>query len=237
MPISLLDLVVLGVVVISAVLAMMRGFTREVLAIASWGTAAVVAYLFHPQVLPYVTPHISNKTAALAAAIGAVFLVTLVLVSLITVKISDFILDSKIGALDRTLGFMFGAARGALICVIGFAFFSWLVPTDKQPDWVKTSRSKPFLQSSGDTLMSMLPEDPEKAILQRFKKPASGDTPPAETTPARPGTPAQPPQQRSAAPPPAAPATPAAATVQGNDRRQLQNIIDTTASTGQRPAR
>ena len=236
MPISLLDIVVLGVVVISAVLAMMRGFTREVLAIASWGTAAVVAYLMHPQVLPYVTPHISNKTAALAAAIGAVFLVTLVVVSLITVKISDFILDSKIGALDRTLGFIFGAARGALICVIGFAFFSWLVPNDKQPEWVKTSRSKPFLQSSGETLMSMLPDDPEKAILQRFKKPSSGDTPPAETTPARPATPAQPTQQRSAVPP-QAPATPAAATVPSNDRRQLQNIIDTTASTGQRPAR
>lgn len=228
MPISLLDIVVLGVVVVSALLAMMRGFTREVLAIASWGTAAVVAYLLHPQVLPYVTPYLSNKTAALAAAIGVVFLVTLVLVSLVTVKISDFILDSKIGALDRTLGFIFGAARGALICVIGFAFFSWLVPADKQPEWVKTSRSKPFLQSSGESLMSMLPDDPEKAILQRFKKPATGDTPPAET-PARPG---QPPQQRSSAP-----QAPAAGTVQSTDRRQLQNMIDTTASTGQRPAR
>ncbi|MGL4323560.1 MAG: CvpA family protein [Beijerinckiaceae bacterium] len=228
MPVSLLDIVVLGVVVISAVLAMMRGFTREVLAIASWGTAAVVAYLLHPQVLPYVKPYIANDKIALPVAIGAVFLITLVLVSLITVKLSDFILDSKIGALDRTLGFIFGAARGALICVIGFAFFSWLVPADKQPEWVKTSRSKPFLESSGTTLMSMLPDDPEKAILQRFKKPGTGsDTPPAETAPARPG---QPPQQRSGvtAPP---------AAVQTADRQQLRQMLETTGSTGQKPAR
>ena len=90
MPVSLLDIVVLGVVVISAVLAMMRGFTREVLAIASWGTAAVVAYLLHPQVLPYVKPYIANDKIALPVAIGAVFLITLVLVSLITVEIVGF---------------------------------------------------------------------------------------------------------------------------------------------------
>ena len=93
MPVSYLDLVVLGVVFVSAALAMMRGFTREVLAIASWAAAAIVAYLFHPQILPYVTPYLANKMAALAVAIGIVFLTTLILVSLVTVRLSDFILD------------------------------------------------------------------------------------------------------------------------------------------------
>ena len=51
-----LDLGLIAVVLISAFLAMLRGFTREVLAIASWGAAAVAAIYLHPLVLPYVNP-------------------------------------------------------------------------------------------------------------------------------------------------------------------------------------
>jgi membrane protein required for colicin V production len=183
MPVSYLDLVVLGVIFVSAVLAMMRGFTREVLAIASWVAAAVVAYLFYKPVLPYVRQYISHEMISLAIAIGAVFIVTLIVVSLITVRVSDFILDSRIGALDRTLGFLFGAARGALICVIGFIFFGWLVPTDKQPEWVKSSKARPYLESSGNSLMALLPADPEKMIrdIQNRARTPGGTEPPSET--------------------------------------------------------
>ena len=112
LPVSALDLVVMGIVLISALLAAVRGFTREVLAIGSWIAAAAAAYALHPALLPYARDYIPNANLALAAAIAAVFLGTLVLVSFITVKVSDMILDSKIGALDRTLGFLFGRPAG-----------------------------------------------------------------------------------------------------------------------------
>ena len=119
MPVTILDLVVIGVVLISALLAAVRGFTREVLAIASWVAAAAVAWVFHPQLVPFVKQYIpassAQDTIALVAAIAALFLGTLIVVSLITARISDFVLDSRIGALDRTLGFVFGAARGLLL--------------------------------------------------------------------------------------------------------------------------
>ncbi|MGB7699881.1 MAG: CvpA family protein, partial [Methylovirgula sp.] len=63
---SYLDLGVIAIVLISAVLAMVRGFTREVLAIASWAAAAIAAIYFHPYVLPYVKPYISKDAVALA---------------------------------------------------------------------------------------------------------------------------------------------------------------------------
>ena len=126
MPVSVLDLVVLGVVLISALLAAVRGFTREVLAIVAWVTAAAAAWFLHKAALPYAEQYINNKTIALVAAIGGIFILTLIVVSVITVKISDLILDSRIGALDRTLGFVFGAGRGLLLCVIGWVFLSWL---------------------------------------------------------------------------------------------------------------
>ena len=133
MPITLLDLIVIGVMLISALLAMVRGFTREVLSIAAWVAAAAAALFLHPYVLPYLTPYIKNGTVAQLAAGGAVFIVVLIVVSFITIRISDMILDSRIGAIDRTLGFVFGAARGLLLAIVAFLFFAWLVPDRSQP--------------------------------------------------------------------------------------------------------
>ena len=205
MPVALLDLIVIGVVLLSALLAAVRGFTREVLAIASWIAAAVAALFLHAQVLPYVKPHIAHPTIALVVAIAAVFLVTLIIVSFITVQLSDLVLDSRIGAVDRSLGFIFGAARGFLICVVGFLFFNWLVKPDQQPDWVQQARTRPLLQTTGDRLVAMLPDDPESTILQKLRRPSQdGDADvPAEpeTSPQTPATGQPAPQRRSEAPP------------------------------------
>ena len=177
---SYLDLALIAVVLISGVLSLLRGFTREVLAIGSWAAAAIAAFYLHPLILPYVKPHIAKESIALAVAIGAVFLVTLVIVSMITVRISDAILDSKIGALDRSLGFIFGAARGLLLCVVAFLFFNWLVPEKTQPDWVRDAKTRPLLQSSGETLIALLPEDPLSAFQQRMKRNRDDESLPEE---------------------------------------------------------
>jgi len=190
MPVSLLDLIVLGVVLLSALLAAVRGVTREVLAIASWAIAAVAALMLHKPLLPIASQHISNPTVALVATIAVIFLVTLVIVSFITLRISDLVLDSRIGSIDRTLGFVFGVARGLLICVIAYIFFSWLVPEKMQPDWARDARLKPFLENCGKQLQSMLPEDPE-ALISKYKnrqKATEGgaEAPPAEGESAKP---------------------------------------------------
>ena len=106
---------------------------------------------------------------------GGVFLGTLLIVSIITARISDMVLDSRVGALDRTLGFLFGLARGLVIVVVAFLFFAWLVPDRSQPEWVRGAKSKIVLQNSGQWLMSMLPDDPESTILKRLKKPKPDD--------------------------------------------------------------
>ncbi len=178
---SYLDLALLGVVTVSALLSMVRGFTREILAIASWAAAAVSAYYLYPAVLPYVKPYIAKDTVATVVAVATVFFVTLIVVSIITVRLSEAILDSKVGALDRTLGFVFGAARGFLLGVVAFLFFSWLVPPKSQPAWVLNAKSKPLLQATGDEIVAMLPEDPESTFLKGLKR---EKTPPGDDIPA-----------------------------------------------------
>lgn len=181
---SYLDLAVITIVLVSGMLALLRGFTREVLAIASWVAAAVAAYYFHPMAMPYVKPYISKEELALAAAVAAVFFISLVLVSIVTVKLSDIILDSKIGALDRSLGFVFGAVRGALLAVVAFVFYSWLVPDANQPEWVRNARAKPFLQAGGEKLRELLPDDIDSIVAKIKAKKAGApgeETPPAES--------------------------------------------------------
>lgn len=167
MPITLLDGILVGFTLVSAMLAMVRGFSREILSIASWAAAAAAAFFLYPVVLPYVQPYIDNEQVAMAAAAGVVFIIALIVVTLLTMRIADFIIDSRIGALDRTLGFLYGAARGVLVVAVGLLFFNWLVGTNA-PDWITQAKSRPLLESIGQSLEDMLPDDPENSILKRL---------------------------------------------------------------------
>jgi len=180
MPITILDIILLVVMLISGLLAMIRGFMREILSIGAWGIAAIASLTFYGKLAPIVKSYVSlGDTATNVAAAAIVFLVTLLIVAIITVRISDIILDSRVGALDRTLGFLFGLGRGLLVVVVAFLFFAWLVPDRSQPEWVRGAKSKVVLQSTGQWLMSLLPEDLDKTITKfRRTKPEDQDAPP-----------------------------------------------------------
>ncbi|MEZ5872543.1 MAG: CvpA family protein [Nitratireductor sp.] len=183
MPITLFDGILIGLMLVSGVLAMIRGFSRELLSVASWAAAAFAAYKFYPTVSPMVAPYTAqistNKTVADIAAAGIIFAVVLLIVSLITMRIADFIVDSRIGALDRSLGFVFGALRGALLVVVALLFFNWLVP-EGQPSWVANAKSKPVLESIGGNIVQLL-EDPDgRSLIERIK-PKEDDAPPSDS--------------------------------------------------------
>lgn len=192
MPITLLDILLLVVMLISGLLAMIRGFMREILSIAAWGIAAITTLYAYARLLPTAKTYFSSDMVATAVTVGGVFLLTLLIVSIITVRISDMILDSRVGALDRTLGFLFGLGRGLVIVVVAFLFFAWLVPDRSQPEWVRGAKSKVVLQSTGQWLMSMLPDDPESTILKRLKKPKPEDQDDAPDRPQRSDVPVAP---------------------------------------------
>ena len=197
MPITLLDIILLLVMLVSGLLAMIRGFMREILSIGAWGVAALVTLYSYPRVLPLAKQYFNSDSVAAAVSAGGVFLTTLLIVSIITARVSDMVLDSRVGALDRTLGFLFGLARGLVIVVVAFLFFAWLVPDRSQPEWVRSAKSKLVLQNTGQWLMSMLPDDPESTILKRLKKPKLEDQ----------DTPDAGPDQRSDMPPVTQPRT------------------------------
>lgn len=174
MPITLLDGILIVIMLISAILAMIRGFSREVLSIVSWVAAAVAAATFYKLLAPTVASTVpsiaSNPLVADAISAAAIFLVVLIIVSYLTMLLADFIIDSRIGVLDRTLGFIFGAARGALLVIITLMGFLWLA-NDNEPAWVAEAKSKPMLVAIGTNIRDALPDNLEEVVKRFFDKP------------------------------------------------------------------
>jgi membrane protein required for colicin V production len=129
--------------------------------------AAGATLYAYGKLLPAATAYFNSDLIAKAVVVGGVFLVTLLVVSVVTVRISDMVLDSRVGALDRTLGFLFGLGRGLIIVVVAFGFFDWLVPAKAQPAWVTDAKSKVFLANTADWLRSMSPD--LEALYQKYK--------------------------------------------------------------------
>jgi membrane protein required for colicin V production len=183
MPITLLDVALIAIMLVSGLLAMVRGFMREVLSIVAWVLAAAATLYAYAKLLPYAKQYFNNDIVASVAVIGGVFLLTLLVVSVLTVRVSDMVLDSRVGALDRTLGFLFGLGRGLIIVVVAYMFFDWLVPDRSKPEWVLHAKSKVVLSSTGEWLKEQLPENAEATILKKLKRPRPEETDTPDSTP------------------------------------------------------
>ena len=163
------DVGVAVLVLISAVLATARGFTREVLSLATWaGSAAIAAYMYfyHQDIAK---AYIKEELVATGVTVIGSFLVALVVLHLLTMWIGDMVVDSRVGPLDRTLGFVFGGARGVLICIVGAVFANFLLAPNLPP-MVADAKSYPPLLSAGDWLIGLLPDDIEKQFTDFLNK-------------------------------------------------------------------
>ncbi|RYE84627.1 MAG: CvpA family protein [Hyphomicrobiales bacterium] len=194
MTITMLDAILVGIMLLSALLAMVRGFSREVLSVVSWLAAAAAAFFFYQPLTPYVQEYVTSEKIAMVAAALGIFVITLIIVSFITLRIADFIIDSRIGALDRALGFVFGAARGLLLVVVAMLFFNWLSPADTQPTWITNAKSKRYLDDLGARLIAAVPEKPAELLPQELRDKLeppvapTGDATPGEAAPAEPSS-------------------------------------------------
>ena len=160
MPIQWLDVILVVIMLISAFLAMLRGLTREMLSIMSWALAAIAALFVYPLYRDRIRALIQPDILADGVLIATVFIIVLIVVSLITVRLSDRILDSRVGALDRTLGFVFGLFRGLILVVIAYELLVAIVPKETLPAWVTEARSLSVIESTGRGIISLLPDNP-----------------------------------------------------------------------------
>jgi membrane protein required for colicin V production len=166
MPFQLLDLILIGIMLISGLLALARGFTREVLSLVAWGLAAAGAWYAMQQksLVDMMTPLLGKEDLAKIAVAALAFILVLIIVSVISVRLSDRVVDSAAGAFDRTIGFLYGLARGFLLVVIAYLFYGWLVPAEKQEDWVRNATSLPLLRAAATALTDFMPPSIQETL-------------------------------------------------------------------------
>ena len=180
-PLTYLDAVLFAICFISGILAMYRGLSREVLSILSWVLAAGAGFavvMFQHSFAEDIAKQVSGaQTMAprdvLIVKIGLgilVALVTLVVVHLITSRISDAILESRIGLIDRIGGFAFGVARGFASVLVIFLGYHKFMPEKEQHRFITQAKSRPLLLSAGKAI-----EPPLQYFFDRYLNKGTGD--------------------------------------------------------------
>ena len=161
---TIIDAVVAGIIVISALLAYSRGVVRETMAIAGWVAAAVLAFMFAGSLQPLVkeVPILGEYLAdscelSIIAAFAAVFAVALIVVSFFTPLFSSLVQRSALGGVDQGLGFLFGVARGVLLVAIAFFIYDQVI-TGTNYTMVDDSRSAIVFERFTDQIAEQNPE-------------------------------------------------------------------------------
>lgn len=211
---QLLDLILIGIMLLSGVLALMRGFTREVLSLVAWGLAALAAYyaIRQQNLIDLALPYLDKPILAQIAVGAVAFIIVLIVVSVIMVKISDLVVDSSAGGFDRTLGFIYGLVRGLVLVAIAYLFYGWLLPYERQEVWVREAKSLPMIKTVGEKLCALMPPDICETLSNTALVGNPDQTPAAETK------------------------TQAEPSYQNNTTQGLDNLIQGTGETAQQPA-
>jgi membrane protein required for colicin V production len=160
------DIALAAVMLISGLMAIMRGFSREVLSLLAWGLAAVAAFYaisssqVREQASGFLEPYVGDNQILVTIVVAAiVFLIVLIILSVIGAKISDALLETGAGPIDRTLGFFYGMLRGLVLMMTIFIFYVWLVPRDKIDSSVRDAMLLPMITSASsftvDTLLTI----------------------------------------------------------------------------------
>ena len=163
LPINGLDLAVGIVLLISALLAFMRGFVQETLSIGAWAGAVFGSLYGFKFVQPTARKLIPLDWAADAAAVVVLFLAILFVLSLIINLIAGHVRRSGFNPFDRSLGFVFGLVRGGVILCVGLIICDWLITPDKRPDWMRGAKTLPLMETGAEGLKSLLPRTFQRA--------------------------------------------------------------------------
>ena len=153
-----LDIAVVGVIALSALFAFARGLVREALSIAAWVGAALITLYGFNHVYALVVRFVTTPLLADLVAGAGLFLIGLIVLTILTGYLARFVHSSSLSPIDRTLGLIFGLARGAVLVSFAYLALDVSLPANDRPGWIRVAKSEPFLAQGADMLRNLLPE-------------------------------------------------------------------------------
>ena len=200
---TITDVIVIGIILVSGLLALARGLVKEVFSIASWGGAVLVTIYGFTTARPIVRDLLPWPEFEAPATIITLFIGSLIIFSVASHLVSKILQSTGAGVIDRTLGFVFGLLRGVLITVVLFVGVGWYVGPKDQPAWFRNARTVPLAALATNYLVSLAPEHMRKSLPKIIA-----------------------PERRSGAREPSIPTTADTPAYRSPDRRSLQRLIE-----------
>jgi len=183
------DLVVLAALIISSIIAFLRGFIRESLTILGVVGGAFAGLAFGPKLAPQMREWLGVTNAAdpkklfdlipytvLAdiLAYGAVFVVVVVILSIVSHILANGAKALGLGALDRSLGVLFGIARALVLLALLYLPVYMLVDNDTRDKLFGDSRTRPYVESMAAEISSRLPQSLSDQVEKKTEAVRSG---------------------------------------------------------------
>ena len=153
-----LDLAIIGVIALSAIFAFARGFVREALSIIAWlGAAGITLYGFN-SVYAVTIRFVTTPLLADLIAGAGLFVISLIVLTIITGYLARFADSGALSPINRTLGLIFGLARGVVLVALAYLVVDISLPQNDRPPWIKEAKSERFLAKGAEMLRTALPE-------------------------------------------------------------------------------
>jgi membrane protein required for colicin V production len=176
--VNFVDIVVLAVIALSTLLALGRGFVKEVLSIFGWIGAAIgtfAIFFYVPQVRAFANQQIAEPLLADIAAAVSLFVILLIVLGFFNHAIASRVHASSLGPLDKSLGLVFGLVRGVVLVALAYmAMTDWLLPQKAQrPEVVNQARTEPYVAMAANFIKELIPQDLKdraSAILDESSK-------------------------------------------------------------------
>jgi len=153
---SIIDIGIIFLVLLSSVIGIFRGFVREILSLVAWVAAFFIAFKFHAQLAVHLTS-IEPESLRNGAAFLGVFFIVLIGFSLFNYVVAKLVDSTGLSGTDRLLGVIFGVARGAAIILV-LVVLAGLTPLPDSKQWQKSTLI-PNFQKAGQWVKGYLPED------------------------------------------------------------------------------
>lgn len=151
------DFFILGVILVSGLLSLWRGFVKEALSLITWIAAPVIAILFYEDFAPWFERWVSVPSARLALAFGILLVLVLILGGLVNYLVGQLVSKTGLTGTDRALGIVFGIARGVMVVGV-LVLLAGLTQVPQDPWWKESIFLKHFVDLAL-WMRSFLPTD------------------------------------------------------------------------------
>ncbi len=178
-----IDVIAFGIIATSAIVALFRGFTREFFGVGAWIAGLFAGAYGTKATFHFWKEFLQNDLLANITGFVVFFILTLTFCMVISQKVVKRLGDSPLNILDRSVGFLFGFARGMVILGLCYLVISSFAKTDEDlPAWAKQSRFLPQIQQTAKLLVKMMPYD-DKPKKDKDGKPIDPNAKPDEEAP------------------------------------------------------